>query len=169
VAPDIICLAKGITGGYLPIAATLTSEEVFRAFLAEAGGERRVFYHGHTYTANPLGAAAALAALRLLERELPRLEERSRLLREALEPLCAEPRVKELRLLGLIGGLELVPGEVPWAFGRAVCRRALEHGVLIRPLGDVLVIMPPLTTAAEEIRHLAEALRSSIAEAAEEA
>ncbi|MHC4916173.1 MAG: adenosylmethionine--8-amino-7-oxononanoate transaminase, partial [Planctomycetota bacterium] len=141
VAPDVLCLAKGITGGYLPVAATLTTEEVFRAFLAEGEGRRRVFYHGHTYTANPLGCAAALAALDLLERELPLLEGRSRRLRELLEPLCAHPRVRELRLVGMIGALELAPGDEPWAFGREVCRRALDHGVLIRPLGDALVIM----------------------------
>ncbi len=166
VAPDVLCVAKGITGGYLPIAATLATEEIFSAFLADADDRRRVFYHGHTYTANPLGCAAALAAMDLLERELPHLEARSRRLRELLEPLCAHPRVSELRLVGLMGALELVPGAVPWKFGCEVCRRALDHGVLIRPLGDTLVIMPPLTTAGEEMVHLAEGLGRAIAEAA---
>ncbi len=166
VAPDILCLAKGMTGGYLPLAATLTTEEVFRAFLAEGEGERRVFYHGHTYTANPLSSAAALAALDLLERELPHLEERSRKLRAALEPLSAHPRVEELRLLGMMGGLELVPESEPGAFGRAVCAKALEHGILVRPLGDMLVVMPPLTITEDEIRHLAEGLSRAIEEAA---
>ncbi len=166
VAPDILCLAKGLTGGYLPLAATLAAEEIFGAFLAEGPDQRRVFYHGHTYTANPLGAAAALAALDLLERELPHLEERSRRLRAALVPLCAHSRVKELRLLGMMGGLELVPGETPYVFGREVCRRALEYGILIRPLGDLLVVMPPLTTTEEEMRHLAEGLGRAIEEAA---
>jgi adenosylmethionine-8-amino-7-oxononanoate aminotransferase len=162
VAPDIMCVAKGITGGYLPLAATLASEEVFSSFLAASEGERRVFYHGHTYTANPLGCAAALAAMDLLDRELPRLAERARQLREALEPLCANPRVRQLRLVGLMGGLELLPGRQPGAFGRAVCERALDHGLLIRPLGDLLVIMPPLTISPEETQHLAAALAAAI-------
>jgi len=165
VAPDVLCLAKGITGGYLPIAATLATEEVFNSFLAQQEDESRIFYHGHTYTANPLGCAAALAALDLLERELPDLEARGEGLREVLEPLCNLERVRELRLLGMIGALELVPGETRYAFGREVAARALDHGILIRPLGDTLVIMPPLTTTEEEMRHLASGLASSISEA----
>jgi adenosylmethionine-8-amino-7-oxononanoate aminotransferase len=165
VAPDILCLGKGLTGGYLPVAATVTGEEVFGAFLAENEDERRVFYHGHTYAANPLGCAAALAALELLDRELPALEARGRRLREMLEPLCALERVRELRLRGMIGALELVPGETRYSFGREVAERALDHGVLIRPLGDLLVIMPPLTTSQDEMAHLAAGLKRSVSEA----
>jgi adenosylmethionine-8-amino-7-oxononanoate aminotransferase len=166
VVPDILCLAKGLTGGYLPLAATLATEEIFNAFLAEEAGERRIFYHGHTYTANPLGCAAALAALDLLDRELPELQSRGRRLRGILEPLCALERVSELRLLGMIGALELLPGQEPYALGREVAARALDQGILIRPLGDTLVIMPPLTTTEEEMLHLAAGLERSIADAA---
>ncbi len=165
VAPDILCVAKGMTGGYLPLAATVASPEVFEAFLAPAGEERRVFYHGHTYTANPLGCAAALAALDLLDKQLPTLEQKAVALRAALEPLCSLPRVRELRLLGLIGCIELVPGERQYAFGKAVAERALDHGVLMRPLGDLLIIMPPLTVSEEEMQHLAAGLTSAIEEA----
>lgn len=171
VSPDIMCVAKGLTGGYLPLAATLTTEEVFRAFLAEKPGERRVFHHGHTYTANPLGCAAALATLELLERELPRLRGRSRELARALAPLMELAHVGEVRLLGMMGGVELVEDKAgPRRYdparrvGAAVCQAALDHGVLIRPLGDTLVIMPPLTTTPAEMRHLARALAAAIEE-----
>jgi len=173
VAPDLLCLAKGLTGGYLPLAATLVTEEVFRAFLARKPGERRVFYHGHTYTANPLGCAAALATTKLLDRELPRLPKRARQLAAALAPLAEIPHVAEVRLLGLMGGVELVaekrprrPYDPKLRVGAAVCKAALAHGVLIRPLGDLLVIMPPLTTTPAEMKHLAGALGAAIADAA---
>jgi adenosylmethionine---8-amino-7-oxononanoate aminotransferase len=165
VVPDILCVAKGITGGYLPLAATVASPEVFQAFLAPNDNERRVFFHGHTYTANPLGCAAALAALDLLDKQLPTLEQKAVALRVALEPLCSLKRVRELRLLGLIGCIELVPGERQYAFGKAVAERALEHGILMRPLGDLLIIMPPLTVSEEEMQHLAAGLTSAIEEA----
>jgi adenosylmethionine-8-amino-7-oxononanoate transaminase len=171
VSPDIMCLAKGLTGGYLPLAATLATEEIHRAFLAEKEGERRVFYHGHTYTANPLGCAVALAAMKLLDRELPKLRRRSKQLADQLMPLAELPHVAEVRLLGMMGGIELMEDK---SFGRrypperrvgaAVCRAALDRGILIRPLGDTLVIMPPLTTSPAEMKHLARGLKASIEE-----
>src|SRR5207244_2838987 len=151
VAPDFLCLAKGLTGGYLPLAATLTTDEVYSAFLGRPE-QGRTFYHGHTFTGNPLGAAAALANLDLLTggdvlQELPAKVER---LRSHLQRMCALPCVGDVRQKGLMAGIELVqdkatrmpfPGER--RMGHQVCRRARDHGVLLRPLGDVIVILPP--------------------------
>jgi adenosylmethionine-8-amino-7-oxononanoate aminotransferase len=150
VTPDFLCLAKGLTGGYLPLAATLTTEEVWRAFVGppEAG---RAFYHGHTYTGNPLGAAVALANLRLLEAgllaALPGKVER---LRRHLSRIAELPCVGDVRQCGLIAGIELVADRATKApfpaekrVGARVCREARRHGALLRPLGDVIVIMPP--------------------------
>ncbi len=169
VAPDLLCVAKGLTGGYLPLAATLATGEIFESFLAKEPGERRVFFHGHTYTANPLGCAAALATLKLLDRELPKLRRRSRELAAVLAPLAELPHVGEVRLLGLMGGVELVedkcsgkPFDPKRRVGSAVCRAALDHGVLIRPLGDLLVIMPPINITGPEMRHLARGIEAAI-------
>jgi adenosylmethionine-8-amino-7-oxononanoate aminotransferase len=152
VTPDFLCLAKGLTGGYLPLAATLTTEEIFSAFLGPPE-ERRTFYHGHTYTGNPLGCAAALASLDLLERPtgLPALPEKIQRLRMHLERLRALPIVGDVRQRGLMAGIELVedratrqPFPAARRIGARVCRAAREQGVLLRPLGDVIVVMPPL-------------------------
>jgi adenosylmethionine-8-amino-7-oxononanoate aminotransferase len=151
VTPDFLCLAKGLTGGYLPLAATLTTEEVFRAFTGSPD-QGRAFYHGHTYTGNPLGAAVALASLDLLESrvlaELPRKVER---LRAGLDRIAGLRCVGEVRQSGMIAGIELVADratKMPFPSGRRVgaraCQLARERGVLLRPLGDVIVIMPPL-------------------------
>jgi adenosylmethionine-8-amino-7-oxononanoate aminotransferase len=152
VTPDFLCLAKGLTGGYLPLAATLTTEEVYRAFLGppETG---RTFYHGHTYTGNPLGAAVALANLELLEAPtgLDALPEKIERLRHHLEQLRNFSVVGDVRQKGLMAGIELVrdrrtkerfPAEA--RMGARFCRLAREQGVLLRPLGDVVVVMPPL-------------------------
>ncbi|HOX05938.1 MAG TPA: adenosylmethionine--8-amino-7-oxononanoate transaminase [Planctomycetota bacterium] len=169
VRPDLLCLAKGLTGGYLPLAVTLATGEIFESFLAQAPGERRVFYHGHTYTANPLGCAAALAAMKLYLREEPKLRRRSRELAKALAPLGKLPHVAGVRLLGLMGGVELIedkgfrkPFDPKRRVGAAACRAALDHGVLVRPLGDLLVVMPPINTTPPEMRHLARGLAAAI-------
>jgi adenosylmethionine-8-amino-7-oxononanoate aminotransferase len=152
VTPDLLCLAKGLTGGYLPLAATLTTEEVFAAFVGEPQ-EGRAFYHGHTYTGNPLGAAVALANLDLLERSgamaaLPAKVER---LRRHLDRIVSLPCVGDVRQRGLMAGIELVadrsskkPFPAEKRVGARVCRLAREKGALLRPLGDVVVVMPPL-------------------------
>jgi adenosylmethionine-8-amino-7-oxononanoate aminotransferase len=165
VAPDFLCLAKGLTGGYLPLAATLTTEDVFAAFLGRPE-EGRTFYHGHTYTGNPLGAAVALANLDLLqERVLPTLPEKVERLGRHLKRIAALPCVGEVRQRGLMAGIELVrdrasrqPFPADVRAGARVCRRARERGVLLRPLGDVVVVMPPLAIGVELLDELCEVL-----------
>jgi adenosylmethionine-8-amino-7-oxononanoate aminotransferase len=156
VTPDFLCLAKGLTGGYLPLAATLTTEEVFAAFVGEPH-EGRAFCHGHTYTGNPLGAAVALASLNLLGSSgvLAALPARVEQLRHGLERVTRLPCVGDVRQCGLIAGIELVadratrtPFPAGKRVGARVCRVARDKGVLLRPLGDVIVVMPPL--AVEE-------------------
>jgi adenosylmethionine-8-amino-7-oxononanoate aminotransferase len=152
VVPDFLCLAKGLTGGYLPLAATLTTDEVFAAFLGRPE-EGRTFYHGHTYTGNPLGAAAALANLGRFESAgtLAALPEKVERLRSHLARIAALPHVGDVRQQGLMAGIELVqdratkrPFPPERRTGAEVCRAARDRGVLLRPLGDVVVLMPPL-------------------------
>jgi adenosylmethionine-8-amino-7-oxononanoate aminotransferase len=172
VVPDFLCVAKGLTGGYLPLAATLTTEEVYEAFLGRPE-EGRTFYHGHTYTGNPLGAAAALANLELLEHAgvLAALPARGERLRCHLERLAALPCVGEVRQRGLMAGIELVrdratrqPFPAELRTGARVCRRARDRGVLLRPLGDVVVVMPPLAIELPLLDRLAEVLYNCLEE-----
>ena len=176
VAPDFLCLAKGLTGGYLPLAATLTTSEVWNAFLGRYA-ESKQFYHGHTYGGNPLGAAAALASLEVFdeERVLERLPAKIERLREHLCRIARHPHVGDVRQRGLIAGIELVADRAtqtpyPWAErrGQQVCDRARALGVLLRPLGNVVVLMPPLAVTLEEIDRMALAVEQGIVEAARE-
>jgi adenosylmethionine-8-amino-7-oxononanoate aminotransferase len=172
VTPDLLCLAKGLTGGYLPVAATLATGEIYRAFLGRYD-EYRHFFHGHTYTGNALGCAAALATLRLLQggpwvKEVPR---KAALLREALAPAAAHRHVGDVRNAGLMFGVELVKDRAtrqsfaPGArHGHRVCLGLRRHGVYARPLGDVIVLMPPLSATDAELAHLGTALAKSLAE-----
>jgi adenosylmethionine-8-amino-7-oxononanoate aminotransferase len=166
VVPDFLCLAKGLTGGYLPLAATLTTEEVFSAFLGrpEAG---RTFYHGHTYTGNQLGCAAALANLDLLTNGgvLAGVRERSARLGQHLVQMAALACVGDVRQQGLMAGIELVQDRAtktpfPSALRTAerVCRMARAQGVLLRPLGDVIVVMPPLAIEVSLLDRLCQVL-----------
>ena len=173
VSPDFLCLAKGLTGGYLPLAATLTTSQIFEAFLGEYG-EFKTFFHGHTYTGNPLGCAAALANLELFEKEgvLERLQGRIRAFQEALGPLKALPHVGEVRQIGLVAGIELVrdrgskePYPLEEKMGFRVCRIARKKGLLLRPLGNVIVLMPPLSITEGEIRWMARVVGEAIEEA----
>ena len=170
VDPDILCLAKGLTGGYLPLAATLTTEPIFEAFLGPPE-EGRTFFHGHTYTANPLGCAAALATLDIFEsdRILEGLPEITRQFAAAVESLRECRAVGDVRRWGLMAGVELVANReqrqsYPAQERRAqrVCRVARDHGVFLRPLGDTLVLVPPLSIRPEEIQLLRDALIASI-------
>ncbi len=172
VTPDFLCLAKGLTGGYLPLAATLTTDAVYEVFLGRPE-EGRTFYHGHTYTGNPLGAAVALANINLLDDEvfwsdLPGKIDR---LRTHLQRLADLPYVGDVRQRGLMAGVELVqdrstkrpfPQEV--RMGACVCRLARERGVLLRPLGDVIVVMPPLAIDLSLLNQLGDVLYDCIQE-----
>jgi adenosylmethionine-8-amino-7-oxononanoate aminotransferase len=162
VTPDFLCLAKGLTGGTLPLAATLTTGRVYEAFLGKREDNRQ-FFHGHTYTGNPVACAAALASLAIFERE-PVLEcarSRADQIQAALcERVAKLPSVKEIRQRGLMIGVELaVPGA-----GRQVCRRMRDLGVIVRPLGDVVVLMPPLSITQAEAASLVAALAQAIAD-----
>jgi adenosylmethionine---8-amino-7-oxononanoate aminotransferase len=155
VAPDLLCLAKGITGGYLPLAATLASERIYEGFLGEFE-EFRTFFHGHTYTGNPLACAAALATLDVFreERTLERLQPKIGLLAELLEPLAEHPAVREVRRRGFMVGIELVEHPLPVRIGHRVTVEARSRGAIIRPLGDVVVLMPPLSISREDLTRL---------------
>lgn len=169
VVPDFVALAKGLTGGYLPLAATLTTERVFSAFLGprEAG---RTFLHGHSYTGNPLGCAAALASLEVFrsERTLEALPEKIDLLRRLLARLQERSgsRVTGFRQCGLIAGIDIRPSGVPGAAGRAVCLAARDHGLLTRPIADTVVLMPPLSITTAEIEAAVEAVEKAVHDAA---
>jgi adenosylmethionine---8-amino-7-oxononanoate aminotransferase len=163
VSPDFLCLAKGISGGYLPLAATLTTEEVYRAFLGRRA-EMKHFFHGHTYTANPIACAVGLESLRLLRAEtLANAQARIPEAAAALVRLAELPEVLDVRSVGLMVGIELraVDGRF---MGTEVCDRARAHGVILRPLGDVVVWMPPLSIQVEELALLETATRQAIAD-----
>jgi adenosylmethionine---8-amino-7-oxononanoate aminotransferase len=155
VAPDLMCLAKGLTGGYLPLAATLTTERVYEGFLGEPH-EGRTFFHGHTYTGNPLACAAALATLDAFAEEatLERLQPKIELLGRLLEPIAAQPAVSEVRRCGFMVGIELRDYPLELRMGHQVTLEARRRGVVIRPLGDVVVLMPPLAISAAELERL---------------
>ena len=173
VTPDLLCIAKGLTGGYLPLAATLATERIFEAFLGppEAG---RTFHHGHTYTGNPLGCAVALASLDLLRAPtgLPALPEKVARLGMWLDRLRESPIVGDVRHRGLMAGVELVEDRASRrsfpksrSIGIEVCRSCREQGVLLRPLGDVVVVMPPLAVSLEEIDRIGATLAAAIGRA----
>jgi len=164
--PDLMCLGKGITGGYLPMSATVASGRVFAEFLGPDLSER-TFYHGHSYGGNALAAAVALRHLQLLDEwdVLANVRERSIELRAALdERVRSLPAVKEVRLCGLMGGVELAPAADGLRWGRRVCAEAVGRGVLLRPLGDVIVLMPMLTTTSAEIDRIVDVLQGAIVE-----
>ncbi|MCC6158444.1 MAG: adenosylmethionine--8-amino-7-oxononanoate transaminase [Deltaproteobacteria bacterium] len=160
--PDLLALAKGITGGYLPLAVTIAREHIFEAFLGEYD-EFKTFFHGHTYTGNPLACAAGLGTLRVFdeERTLESLPNLIRVMSDALGPLREHPHVGEIRQTGLMVGIEIVrdrraksPFPVPARAGHRVCMATRDHGVIIRPLSDVVVLNPPLAIPEDRIREL---------------
>ena len=172
VSPDFLCLAKGITGGYLPLAATLTTQEIYSAFVGDPHSDK-TFFHGHTYGGNPLGAAVALANLEVFDEEqtIERMPEKIEQLAGWLEQFRRHPHVGEARQKGLMAGIELVQDrETGQPFpsinklGARICRHARKHGILIRPLGDVLVVMPPLSITATELDELMRAMLLSLEE-----
>ncbi|HWO18386.1 MAG TPA: adenosylmethionine--8-amino-7-oxononanoate transaminase [Kofleriaceae bacterium] len=163
VSPDFLCLAKGIAGGYLPLAATLSTEEIYEAFLGPRSALKH-FFHGHTFTANPLACAVGLESLALLREEtLANAQRQVARVASSLERLGQLTGVKATRQCGLMVGIELVPRESR-PLGVEVCERARRHGVILRPLGDVVVWMPPLTLVDEDLALLEGATRRSIEE-----
>ena len=169
--PDLMAMGKGITGGYLPLAVTAASQRVFDAFLGDDLGPRTL-YHGHSYGGNALGAAVALEHLRLIERDgvLANVRERGvqfgALLAERVAPL---PGVAEVRRQGLMIGIELAPPADGLRWGRRVSAECVARGVLIRPLGDVVIVVPHLTTTAEEVELIVDVLVEAIGEVTQSA
>jgi adenosylmethionine-8-amino-7-oxononanoate aminotransferase len=169
VIPDFLCLAKGITGGTLPMAATLATATIYDAF---RGGSENAFYYGHSYTANPLGCAAALASLDVFEQEqtLAKLPAKIEHLRAGLADLkAAHPIVHEVRQCGFVAGIELrQPFGEKFApalrFGEKICQAARAHGLLTRPILDTIVLMPPLCTTLAEIDHALSALAAAFSQ-----
>ena len=155
VAPDLMCLAKGITGGYLPLAATLTTEQIYEGFLGNYE-EFKTFFHGHTYTGNPLACAAALANLDVFEQErtLERLQPKIALLEALLADVAAMPEVAEVRQKGVMVGIDLGDHDDALRMGHRVTVEARKRGAFIRPLGNTVVLMPPLSISEDELREL---------------
>jgi adenosylmethionine---8-amino-7-oxononanoate aminotransferase len=163
VASDFLCLAKGLTGGYLPLAATLTTERVYEGFLG-APEDQRTFFHGHTYTGNPLACAAALANLDAFESErtIFRLQPKIRLLEKLLSEVEAMPEVAEVRGRGFMVGIDLGEHDPALRIGHRVTLEARRRGAVIRPLGDTIVLMPPLSIDKRDLRRLVEITAASI-------
>jgi adenosylmethionine-8-amino-7-oxononanoate aminotransferase len=167
VVPDIMSVAKGLTGGYLPLAATLATERIYQGFLGEFQ-EFKTFFHGHTYTGNPLACAAAIATLDVFEQEgtlaalQPKLELLGELLDEHVAPLST---VTEIRRLGTMVGIELTAFPLESRMGHQVTLAARRRGAIVRPLGDVIVLMPPLAITEDELRRLVAITAEAIAAA----
>jgi adenosylmethionine-8-amino-7-oxononanoate aminotransferase len=157
VAPDLMCLAKGITGGYMPLAATLATERIYEGFLGEFD-QFRTFFHGHTYTGNPLACAAAIANLNVFEQErtIEKLQPKIALLADCLKRVGGLPTVREVRQCGFMVGIELADFPLESRMGHQVTLEARKRGAIVRPLGDVIVLMPPLGIETAELRRLVE-------------
>lgn len=171
VTPDFLCLAKGLTGGYLPLAVTMTTQRVFDGFLGDAS-EGRTLYYGHSYTGNQLGCAAALASLEVFREEkvLEQLPGKIAHFGQQLQSLLEMTHVAEVRQCGLMAGIDIVSQKTPRQeyaaserMGARVCLDARRHGLLTRPVGNTLVLMPPLCVTTAQMDLMMEALRSSIA------
>jgi adenosylmethionine-8-amino-7-oxononanoate aminotransferase len=170
VSSDIMVLGKALTGGYLPLAITLVSDEVFRPFCAGSERERTLFY-GHSYTGNALGCAAAKASLEIFHREsvLASLAPKIEALRAELEALRELPWVADVRQCGFIAGIELHQNEArPGQLGAAVCLAARRHGLLTRPIRDVIVLMPPFCVTLPQLRQAVQAIKAGILEVCEQ-
>lgn len=170
VTPDFVALAKGLTGGYMPLGATLTTEEIYAAFMG-AHEDLRTFFYGHSYTANALGCAAALGSLQVFEKEqvLKRLQGQMTLLEELLRDVAAAPHVSEIRRCGFMAGIEVMadPGRnEPYDWrdqtGARVCLEARKHGLLTRPIRDVIVLMPPYCITNAQLKQAVEAANLAI-------
>ncbi|NCO67264.1 MAG: adenosylmethionine--8-amino-7-oxononanoate transaminase [Nitrospirae bacterium CG_4_10_14_0_8_um_filter_41_23] len=174
-APDIMCLSKGITGGYMPLAVTIATDDIYNAFLGEFK-DLKTFFHGHSYTGNPLACAASLACLDLFEKEevLKSLKKKIEILDTWLKEVLNLKYVGDVRNIGLMAGVELVRNKktkkpYDWSekMGWRVAYRARENGVFIRPLGNVIVIMPPLSISDQNLRQLLKVIKDSIVKVTE--
>lgn len=172
VSPDLMCLSKGLTGGYLPLGATLATKRIYDAFLGPIDSER-TFYHGHTFTGNPLACAAALACLDIFEtdRTLEQLAPKIDRLTVHVRRIAESVHVGDVRQCGFIAGIEIVRDKrarrpYPYAaqVGAQICHRARDYGVIVRPLADTIVVMPPLSIAMENLDRLMDAVEKSIEE-----
>ncbi|HTV48179.1 MAG TPA: adenosylmethionine--8-amino-7-oxononanoate transaminase [Phycisphaerae bacterium] len=170
VSPDLLCLSKGLTAGYMPLGATLVNDRVFNAFYADPR-EGKTFYHGHTFTGHPLACAAAIASLDLFDsrRLLEHVAALKTILAAELAPLRRHPNVGDVRQVGLIAAVDIVQDRTTGEkfdyqrrVGGALCTMMRSRGVFLRPLGDVLVVMPPLATRPDNIRILAQAVVKSL-------
>jgi len=170
VTPDFLCLSKGLTGGLLPLAATLTTEEIYTAFLG-AAGSTKTFYHGHTFTANPIGCALALASLGLFAEDhlLERVATTAPLLRAGLDRFAALPQVGDVRGIGMVGALELVQDKtsrVPLPTAdpllSRICREGQRHHLLLRPIGNVIYLFLPQATTPPELAEILELLEETL-------
>lgn len=171
VAPDLLCTAKGLAGGYLPLAATLSTDKIYNAFLGEYR-DLKTFFHGHTFTGNPVACAVALENIAIFEREnlLTQLQTTIRHFKNRLQEFYALPRVGDVRACGLAAGVELVknrethaPYSLEEKVGIRVCKEALTRGAMLRPLVNTLVVMPPLQISISELDTLLDILYGSIA------
>ncbi|MGB9716191.1 MAG: adenosylmethionine--8-amino-7-oxononanoate transaminase [Thermodesulfovibrionales bacterium] len=170
IVPDLLCLSKGITGGYMPLAVTITTDEIYEAFLGEFK-DLKTFFHGHSYTGNPLACAAAIACLDLFKREdtLKKLKKKAKILESWLKKMLNLKHVGDVRGIGLMAGIELVKNKKtkePYDWGEKIGWRvayhAREKGVIIRPLGNVVVVMPPLSISIENLNQLLKVIKDSI-------
>ncbi|MDH5738803.1 MAG: adenosylmethionine--8-amino-7-oxononanoate transaminase [Nitrospira sp.] len=170
VTPDLMAMSKGLTGGYMPLAATLTTDEIYQGFLGTYD-EFKTFFHGHSFTGNPLGCALALASLNIFrtEKTLARLQPKIKLLARLLRPFEHLVHVGDIRQRGFMAGIELVQDQVtkePYPLsaraGHCVAAIARSKGLILRPIGNVLVLIPPLSITAEELKKMVEILAESI-------
>ncbi|MCC6544048.1 MAG: adenosylmethionine--8-amino-7-oxononanoate transaminase [Nitrospirae bacterium] len=170
IHPDMMAIAKGITGGYLPLAATLVTDDIYNAFLGEYR-EFKTFFHGHSYTGNPLGCAAAIANIDIFEHDkvLEKVRMKGRLLEKLLAPLKDHPHIGDIRQKGLMAGIELVQdksAKTPYPLedktGYRVCTRARDMGLILRPIGNVIVLMPPLSISSAALKKMASIIVHAI-------
>ncbi len=160
--PDLMALSKGLTGGFLPMGVTMASERLYRGFISDTPAH--TFFHGHSFTANPLGCAAALASLDLLQHNPERYQQFEARHRPALEQLSNHPRVKQVRCLGTMAAFELEAGATSYLnpVGRQIQRLCLEQGVFLRPLGNVVYLLPPLSISDTELQRCYDALAAAL-------
>ena len=163
VTPDLLCLSKGITGGYLALGATLATERIYEAFLGELI-EGKTFYHGHSYTGNPLACAAAMASLELFDKDqvFQKFPEKEKAMAQGLEKIAKNSKVADIRHRGLIAGIELLPTKANHIAD--ICRSCRASGLIIRNIGNVIILMPPIVSTPDEISQMVQIIAKSLNE-----